>query len=52
MQFAGKKAPHAVYLRYMQFTCKNRQIYLRLRGKHLAQITRKLPAVACKFTWT
>ena len=24
LQFAGKKAPHAVHPRYMQFTCKNR----------------------------
>ena len=40
MQFAGKKAPHAVYLRYMQLTCKNRLLYLLLRGKHFTQNTR------------
>ena len=45
-----KKAPHAVYMRYMQFTCENRYFYPRLRGKHLVQNIRELPAAACKFT--
>ena len=32
-----KNTPHAVYLRYMHFTCKNRWKYLLLHGMHLMQ---------------
>ena len=48
---ATEKAPQAVYVRYMNFSCKNWWIYLHLRSKHFTQNIRELPAATCKFNW-
>ena len=42
----------SIYMHYLQWNCKNMKIDPRLRGKHLAQNTRELPAAARKFALT